>query len=204
MKKKRKPQPLTKKNRDYVEQVHDRTRKELDNYCRYLTANSEDAKDLRQESYVRFSTRTESKGQLENERIEKPFLFRTARNTRLNQIRDNRLPLTSLHNDGGNQAPADGAGVDDKKKMQRNYNEYAAAVRCTTYFEQFKHILPAIQSRLTRHEWELIWLRWAEQQSMDEIAASTGQSRDEVAYRIDKAKKKVKYWAGVLFGLQKQ
>jgi len=203
MKKATRPRkPLTDDGSEYVAQVHGRTRKDVERYSRKLTdRNAADAEDLTQETYTLFSARVGKHGPLEEERPEKPYLMLTAKNTLRNQRSRNRLPVTPLKSEtetGDAHQDIEASRVVGKKE----YQKYASAVRRSTYLDRFKELLPIIQSKLTADEWQLISYRWVDGLPFEEIAAITGQPRDQVAYRVSRATQRARYYADVLLSRQ--
>jgi hypothetical protein len=61
----------------------------------------------------------------------------------------------------------------------------------------FKELSPRIESIVSSEEWQLIWYRWAEQMSLDEMACVMGRSRDEVADETSKATAKLRSWVNL-------
>ncbi|PYS21969.1 MAG: hypothetical protein DMF72_15230 [Acidobacteria bacterium] len=205
MKKARKHvKPLTDDNREYVAQVHDRTRKHVERYSKALVnRNAADADDVTQETYARFSERVGKYGPLESDRPEKPYLLTTAKNAKSNLNRKNKLPVTTLQSDQEEMGDAHQDREASRVAGERAFREYAAATRRSTYLDRFKELIPIVQSQLTADEWQLILLRWVEGMPFDEIAIVTGQPLDQVKYRVSRATQRAKYYAGKLLSRQR-
>jgi len=197
------PTPLTENDREYVEQVHDRTHRHVERYSRTLTErNAADAEDLTQETYTRFSTRVGKHGPLEENRPEKPYLLATAKNALRNQKSRNRLPVTTLESEAEGTGDAHQDSEASRVAGRKEYQDYASGVRRSTYLDRFKELLPIVHAKLTTNEWQLILYRWVDGKPFEEIAAITGQPRDQVAYRVSRATQKARYWADVFLSRQ--
>lgn len=182
---------------------HDRTRKDVERYSRKLTnRNAADAEDLTQETYARFSQRVGKHGPLEEDRPEKPYLMATAKNARNNQQTRNRLPVTTVESEADKIGDAHQDSEASRIAGRREYQEYASAVRRSTYLDRFKALLPIVQARLTEEEWQLISYRWVGEMPFEEIADIIGQSRELVAHRVSRATQRAKYWGRVFLKQQ--
>jgi len=145
---KKQNKPLTDETRDYVAEVHGRTRKHVERYSRTLMqGNTADAQDLTQETYARFSRRVGNNGPLEENRPEKPYLLATAKHAKSNLRRDNRLRITTLHGEAEGTGDAQQDKEASRVAEKRVFQDYAAGVRRTTYVDRFKHLIPIIQSK---------------------------------------------------------
>lgn len=204
MKKAKQPtKPLTDDDRDYVTDIHERTHTDVERFARKLTnRNAVDAEDLTQETYARFSERIGKYGPLDNEVPEKAYLMRIAKNARNNEQTRNQLQSTTLISEAEDTGDAHQDSEASHIAGLRQFQEHAAAVRRSTYLDRFKTLVPIVHERLTADEWQLIKYRWVEELTFDEIAAITGQPRDQVAHRVSRATQKARYWGRVFLKRQ--
>jgi len=204
MKKAKQPsKPLTDNDREYVTEIHERTHKDVERLSKKLTnRNAADAEDLTQETYARFSERIGKYGPLEKETPEKAYLMAIAKNARNNDQSRNRIEVTTLVSEA--EETGDAHQDDEVSRIAglRHFEDCAAAARRSTYLDRFKALVPIVQDRLTADEWQLITYRWVDEMTFDEIAAITGQPRDQVAHRVSRATQRAKYWGGVFLKRQ--
>lgn len=195
MKKTKITEPLTDENREYVEQVHNRTRKHVDNHCRYLTQDAADAQDLRQDTYTALTKRVSSKGQLETHEYEKAYLRTIARNTLHKQEKRNSQLLVKPN---PNQ---DDKEKDEKEAAEKKaYEDYLLAERVRPYFEQFEEATAFVESKLTPEEWRVLKYKTEENLSDEDIGKLIGQSTEFVTYIYRGVKRKARKWAAVFMG----
>jgi RNA polymerase sigma factor (sigma-70 family) len=201
MKKNRLAEPLTDDSREYVEQLHNRTRKHVDNHCRYLTKNTPDAQDLKQDTYTGLTKRVSSKGPLENHEYEKAYLRTIATNTlRKQQKRNNQLHVKPIPE----QEHRDKAEREEAELERHAYEHYLLTERARAYFEQFEEAIAFVESKLTNEEWRLLKYKTEEGLSDDDIGKLIGQSSEFVTHIYRGVQGKARKWGAVFMNKRRK